>query len=145
MKLEESCHQNADDDVHYERHHDENVVAELVIVLGYKFVVKAPDYSLIEVVGHEDSRYITDNQYVYQEQQEVLPIPEAYAVVNPRTMVVHVKHAPVACRAVMASLGLENIAHEAVSTTLVLIVAQVKAPENWHLSRISRHGLKERP
>lgn len=145
MKLEESCHQDANDDVHYERHHDENVVAELVIVLGNEFVVEAPDYSLIEVVCHSDSRYITDNEHVYQEQEEVLPIPEAYAVVDPRTMMVHVKHAPVACGAVMASLRLENIAHEAVSTTLVLIVTQVKAPENGHLSRISRHRLKERP
>ena len=61
MESQESGHQNADGAVHHKCHHDEDVVAEFFIVLGDKFIIEAPDDSLVEVVGHEYSRYITDN------------------------------------------------------------------------------------
>jgi hypothetical protein len=58
---------------------------------------------------------------------------------------VHVEHTSVASRAVMASLWLKNIAHQAVSTPLILIVAEMEAPEDGHLSRVRRHTLEEGP
>lgn len=58
---------------------------------------------------------------------------------------VHVEHAPVASAAVMASLGFENVAHQAIATTLVLRVAQVEAPKDRNLAGVSGHGLDEGP
>lgn len=45
----------------------------------------------------------------------------------------------------MASFWLKYIAHETISAALVLCIAQMEAPENWHLSWVSRHGLDEGP
>jgi len=56
---------------------------------------------------------------------------------------VHVKNAPVAGRAMMAALWLENIAHQAVTTSFVLRVTEMEAPKDWHLSGICRHRLHE--
>ena len=58
---------------------------------------------------------------------------------------VHVEHTAVAARAVMASLGFEYVAHQAISTALVLWIAEVEAPEDRNLSGVSRHGLNEGP
>jgi len=52
---------------------------------------------------------------------------------------VHVENASVASGAVMASLWFENIAHQAVTTSLILIVSQMEAPEHGHLPGISSH------
>lgn len=41
----------------------------------------------------------------------MLPVPKANAVVDPRTVVVHVEHAPIAGGTVVASLGFEHIAY----------------------------------
>ena len=60
-------------------------------------------------------------------------------------MVVHVEDAPVACGAVVAPVRFEHVADEAVAAALWLVVAQVEAPERWHLPRIAVHCLKERP
>lgn len=60
-------------------------------------------------------------------------------------MMVHVQHASVAGRAVVAPVRLEYVADEAVATTLRLVVAEVEAPERWHLPRITVHGLEEGP
>ena len=45
----------------------------------------------------------------------------------------------------MAALRLKDVAHEAVTASLVLRVAQMETPENGHLARICRHALYERP
>ena len=76
---------------------------------------------------------------VDEKQQEVLTVPEADAVVDPRAVMVHVEHASVAGGAVMAPLGLEDVAHEAVAATLVLRVSQVEAPEDWDLPGVCCH------
>ena len=65
----------------------------------------------------------------------------AYTVVDPRAVVVHVQYATVACRAVMASLRLEDIAHKAVASALVFRVTQMEAPEDGNLTRVSCHCL----
>jgi len=58
---------------------------------------------------------------------------------------VHVQHTSVACRAVMASFRLKNIAHQAVSPSFILRVTQVEPPENRDLARVREHGLEEGP
>ena len=58
---------------------------------------------------------------------------------------VHVQHTPFAGGAVMAAFRLEDVAVQTVTTALVLGVAQMEAPEDGHLSRVSRHRLDEGP
>ena len=58
---------------------------------------------------------------------------------------VHVEHTSVACGAMMATLWLEHIAHKAITTSFIFVVAQVEAPKYRHLTRVSRHRLEERP
>ena len=58
---------------------------------------------------------------------------------------VHVEDAAIARGAMMASLRLEDVAHEAIAATLVLWVTIVLAPEDGHLARICRHALNEGP
>jgi hypothetical protein len=58
---------------------------------------------------------------------------------------IHVKHTPIASGAVVASLWLEHIAHQAVPTTFILVVTEMEAPEHRHLSRICSHRLEEAP
>ena len=60
-------------------------------------------------------------------------------------MVVHVEHTAVATRAVMASFGFEYIAHQTISTALVLRITQVEAPEDRDLTWVCSHRLNERP
>jgi hypothetical protein len=60
-------------------------------------------------------------------------------------MMIHVQNTPVAGGAMMASLWLENVAHQAVASTLVLRVAQVEAPKDRDLARVRSHHLKEGP
>ena len=60
-------------------------------------------------------------------------------------MMVHVEHAPITGRTVVAPFWFEYIAHQTVTTPLVFVVAQVESPEDWDLSRIGRHRLEKRP
>ena len=60
-------------------------------------------------------------------------------------MVVHVEDAPIAARAVMAPFGFEYVAHQTVSTALILRIAQVEAPEDWNLTWVRCHRLDEWP
>lgn len=77
-------------------------------------------------------------------------VPEADAVVDPGTVVVHIEHAAVAGRAVVTPFGLEHIAHKTVPPPLVLRVALVEAlkrlqhckyPEDRNLAGVSQHRL----
>ena len=58
---------------------------------------------------------------------------------------VHVEHAAVAGRAVMAAFGFENVAHQTVATAFVLRVTQMEAPENRYLAWVRGHCLHEGP
>ena len=58
-------------------------------------------------------------------------------------MVIHVKYAPVAGGTMMASLWLENVAHQAISSSLIFIITQMESPKHWDLSRISGHSLEK--
>jgi hypothetical protein len=58
---------------------------------------------------------------------------------------VHVQYTSVASGAVMASLGLKYVAHQAIPPSFILRVTEVEAPEDRNLSRISEHRLEEWP
>ena len=58
---------------------------------------------------------------------------------------VHVQNASVATGAMMASFRFEDVAHEAISTPLILRIAKMKAPEHWNLAWIGSHCLDEGP
>jgi len=45
----------------------------------------------------------------------------------------------------MASLWLEHVAHQAISSSFVFVISQMESPKDWHLARISGHRLEERP
>jgi len=98
-----------------------------------------------EGVCHGGNVEVRNYEHVYQQQDEELTVPKADAVVDPWTVVVHVQHATVACRAVMAPLWFEDIAHQAIPPSLVLRVSQVEAPEHRDLPRISGHCLHKGP
>ena len=104
-----------------------------------------PCDGLIGVCCHGHQHIVGREKDVNEEQHEVLAVPEAHTVVDPRAVMVHVEHTSVAHRAVVTSLWLEHVAHQAIPSAFVLWVAQVKAPENGDLPRVSSHGLDERP
>ena len=58
---------------------------------------------------------------------------------------VHIEHTSVTAGAVMASFGLEDIAHQTVPPSLVFRVTQVEAPEDRYLARVCGHRLYEGP
>jgi len=58
---------------------------------------------------------------------------------------VHVQDTPITGRAVMASLRLEDVAHQAIPPSFILRVSQIEAPEDRDLARVSKHGLEEGP
>ena len=145
MELQEGGYKEADHGDYYEGQEDDDVVAEVVVVFCDELVLEAPLDHLVEIERHEDARSVDDQEHIHQKEQKLLAIPETYAVIYPWTMMVHIEDTSVAGGAVVAPLGLEDIAHEAITSTLVLVVAQVESPEHWHLPRIGRHGLKERP
>ena len=60
-------------------------------------------------------------------------------VIDPGAVMVHVQHTSIAGGAVMAAFRLEYVAHETVSTTLILRVTQMESPEDRHLTWIGRH------
>lgn len=73
-----------------------------------------------EIKKSEDNNIENGDIDVEKKEQEVLPVPEAHTIVDPRTVMVHIKHASVTCGTVMASLRFENIAHQTVPSSFVL-------------------------
>ena len=122
MELQESCDQKANHGDYYECKYDNDLVLELIVVFRHKLVLEAPLEHLVKIVCHEGTCGVRDTQHVNEKKEELLAIPEADTVVNPRTVMVHVEHASIARRAVVATLWLEHVAHEAVATTLVFVI-----------------------
>jgi hypothetical protein len=77
---------------------------------------------MVEVVSKRNGCEVGANQHVDQKQQEVLPVPKTHAVVDPGTVVVHIQNAPVAGRTVVAPFWLEDVAHQTVTSSFILIV-----------------------
>jgi hypothetical protein len=45
----------------------------------------------------------------------------------------------------MTPLWLKYITHQAISSSLIFVITEVKSPKYRNLARIGGHGLKERP
>jgi len=63
------------------------------------------------------------HKQVEEQENEEFPVVKSYAVVNPRTMMVHVKNTSVANRAMVASLWFKYMTNQAVSSLLVLFLS----------------------
>jgi hypothetical protein len=113
--------------------------------LSLKEGLVKPCDGFIGVCCHGRQHIVGSEKDINKQQHEILAVPEAHTVVDPRAVMVHVEHTSVAHRAMVTSLWLEHVAHQAIPPTLVLWVSQVKAPENGDLPRVSSHGLDERP
>ena len=85
------------------------------------------------------------NEDVDEEEHEELAVPEANTIVDPRAVMVHVEDAAIAGGTMMATLRLENVAHQTVTASFVLRITEMEAPEDGYLTWISRHALNERP
>ena len=59
---------------------------------------------------------------VEEQEHKIFPILEANAVVNPGAMMIHVEHASVTDRAVMASFRLEHVTDQTVPFALHIII-----------------------
>ena len=142
MEAEEHRHQDGNDSIQHEGELDHDIGDQLLLVFlfGAEIVcIKAPLDRLKPGEGHSDGNEVGDDQHVDEKEDEEFAIPETDAVVDPRAVVIHVEDTPVAATAVMAPLWLENIAHEAITASFVLRVAQMEAPEDGHLPRVSGH------
>ena len=95
--------------------------------------------------SHGRSDPVRDDQNVDEKKYEELAIPEANAIVDPRAVMVHVENAAIARGTMMATLGFEDVAHQAVTASFVLRVTKMEAPEDWNLTRIGCHTLNEWP
>lgn len=107
--------------------------------------IKYPLYTRKPVIKERSYNKVSSYEDIDEQKHEEFAVPKANTVVDPRAVMVHVQHTPVASRAVMASLRLEYIAHQAVPPSFILRVSQVEAPEYRHLSWVCEHGLEEGP
>ena len=148
VEFEEHGHQDGNDSIQHEGHLNHDVLYQLLLVSILRaevICVQRPLNAFKPSVGHGDYYKVRDDEDVNEEQYEKLAVPESNTVVNPWTVMVHVQHTSVARRAMMASLWLENVTHQAVSSSLVFRIAQMEAPKDWYLARIRRHSLNEGP
>ena len=148
VELEEHSHQDRNDAIEHVGDLNHNVLYQLLLVsllCAEVVCIEGPLDALEPGERHRNGHEVGHNEHVNEEQDEKFAVPKPNAIVDPGTVMVHVEDAAVAGGAVMAPLRLEDVAHEAVASSLVLRVTQVKAPEDWHLARICRHGLNEGP
>ena len=88
---------------------------------------------------------VQQNKQIKQQLHKELPIVEAYAVVHPRTVMIHVQHADITHRAVMTPLRLKSVTYQTVPLPLVLLITYVEAPVQGDEAWNSLHGHYERP
>ena len=148
MEFEEHSHKNGNDSVQHVGNLDHNIGHQRILVLllcGEVVGVETPLDGIEPGKSHTHSHNVGDYEHVNEEKNEEFAIPEANAVVDPRTVVVHVQHTPIARLTVMTSLRLENVAHKTVAAALDLRISHMEAPKDGHLTRLHRHGLVEGP
>lgn len=85
-----------------------------------------------------------ENNVKYKEK-EWFSVPKAYAVVDPGTMMVHVKHTSLAGRAMMSSFRLKQVAHEAIPLSFGFVISKMKPPKSRNLSGVSEHCCQKAP
>ena len=151
MKFEENGHQTCHDTHKEEAQGNHAVLLEVIphgVIpegLGLKESLVEPCDGLIGVCCHGRQHVVGREEDIDEQQHEVLAVPEAHTVVDPRAVMIHVEHTSVAHRAVVTPLWLEHVAHQAIPPALVFWIAQVKAPEDGYLPRVSSHRLDKRP
>jgi hypothetical protein len=92
MELEESGHQCCHNRIKDERDHNHDVIRQLRVITRKEFVIEPPQDGLVKVISHREDCRVSDQEHIYQQENEVLPVPEADAVINPWAVVVHVEH-----------------------------------------------------
>lgn len=50
-----------------------------------------------EVINECEEHIVGGNEYINKKKHKVFSVPKANAVVDPRTVMVHVQHTPIAC------------------------------------------------
>ena len=148
MEFEEHGHENGNDSVQHVGNLDDNVCHERILVLllcGEVVGVETPLDRIEPGKGHAHSHDVGYYKHVNEEENEEFAIPEADAVVDPGTVVVHVEHTPIARLAMMAPLRLENVAHQTVTTSFNFRIAHVESPKDGNLAGFHSHGLVEGP
>lgn len=146
MEFQEPCKQDQNHEVHCEANQYAHLfVFHLTLSLLATFfgprVVASGEPVKILAKGKES--HVGQQKSIDKQIQEKLPVPESNTVIDPGTVVVHVQHASITCRAMVATVGLENIADEAVAPPFGLVVTKVEAPKHGYLTRITVHGLEE--
>ena len=142
VELEEHGHQDSNDSIEHECDLNYNVLRQQLLILRLRAIVvrvETPLDALEPGVSHSHDDEVSDNKHVDQQENEKFAIPKSDTVIDPGAVMVHVQHTSIAGGAVMAAFGLEYVAHETVSTTLVLWVTQMESPEDRHLTWIGRH------
>ena len=148
MEFEEHGDQYGYDSIEHVCHLNYYVFFEslhLFLISWVVVLVEHPCDAVKPSVCHREAHVVSHNENVDEEQYEEFTIPKADTVINPWAMVIHVEYASSTAWAMMASLWLEYVAHQAVATTLTLCISQVETPEYRHLPRISKHWLEEGP
>ena len=145
MKLQKRTHQTQHYEIYNEAHDNMQFDCEFRVISREGFGVDSPENCLVKVISFSKCCEVGHNEHIYQQQQEVFPVPKPYAIVDPGAVVIHVKHATIAGGTVMASFRFEYIAHQAISPSFVFVVAEMEAPEYWYLPWIRSHRLKKRP
>ena len=108
-------------------------------------IVNQPHQIEVSVTWYWDPIEIGHDENISQKQQEVLSIVEADAVVDPRTMMIHVQDALFTGWTVMTSFRLKKIAHQTVSSSSPFWISNSESPIDRYLPWISKHCLEEWP
>ena len=148
MKFKKHGHQNRDETIKHvsDKNHECCDHLLLVSVLCSRVIhIKEPLNGVEPAWEHGHNDIICQNKYIHEEQEEEFAIPEADTVINPRTMMVHIENTSIAGGTVMAAFWLKDIAHQAVSTSLVFRISPLHTPVRLHLSRICCHRHYEGP
>ena len=146
MQPQKHCHEDTSSSIEHVSNLNHDVVdQDLLIFCFCRIVVNIhrPLNAFKPSITHRNCDVVSDDKNIDQQKNEKFPVPEADTIVDPRTMMVHIKNTPIARRTVMASLWLENVTHQAITATLILWVTKMEAPKDWNLSWVSSHRLYE--
>lgn len=141
MKLYEVCERANQEGSHAKRKSQEHRLQTKVS--GLAVPVWGPGKfhtSSVNLGDGEEHHYDKTEIHIRKKLNEELPVVEAHAVVDPRTVVIHVQDATVANTTVVCPVRLPDIAHFAVPSSLGLIT-HVEAPVWRHYARIGHDTL----
>ena len=141
MELKEHGDQNCNNSIQHECDLNKDVLSQSFLFNGLVRLV-AIEHPLDRVkpgIDHSECYKVCDNEYVDQQQDKELAIPEANTVVDPGAVMVHVEHTAATTRAMVTPLRLEDVAHQTVSSSLVFCITKMETPKYRYLTRICEH------